>query len=124
MLRQSVEFALTSPIGVNNGAHWTSRHNGVTKCSHCERGLHSVIERIANNAIGKQILHRTAVDLALARSVLNDLSQPDLIGPRGGEVTLQQVVVHWGSGALFVGLLLGQSTEELLLTAEAPDPAL
>ena len=115
---------LTSPVGMDNGAHWTSRHNGVAKCSHCERGLHSVIERIANNAVGIQILHRTAVDLALTRSVLSDVSQPDLIGPRGGEVTLQQVVVHWGSGALGVGLLLGKSTEELLVAAEAPNPAL
>jgi hypothetical protein len=115
---------LTTPVGVDNGAHWTSRHNGVAKCSNCERGLHSFIERIANNAVGIQILHRTAVDLAFTRSVLSDVSQPDLIGPRGGEVTLQQVVVHWGSGALGVGLFLGKGTEELLLTAETPDPPL
>ena len=109
---------------MNNGANRPSRRDGVAKCSNSERRLHPVIERVANNAVGIEVFDCAAVELAFTRSVLSDVGQPHLIWSRGREVTLKQVIVHRGSGALGVGLLLGKGTEELLLTAEAPDPAL
>jgi len=65
-----------------------------------------------------------AVELALTRSVLSDVGQPDLVRSRSREVTLQQVIVNWRTGTLGIGLLLGKSAPQLLLTAEAPDAAL
>lgn len=109
---------------MDDGSNWTSRHDGVAKCSNSERGLHPVIERVANNAVGVDVFDGAAVELALTRSVLSDVGQPDLVRSRSREVTLQQVIVNWRTGTLGIGLLLGKSAPQLLLTAEAPDAAL
>ena len=93
MLRQSVEFALTAVVRVNDGggagASRIIRH-GQRVVHECR--LAAPINRPADDATSKEVEHCAAVDLALARGVFRDIGQPELVGSIGREIALDEVL--------------------------------
>src|SRR5699024_4543785 len=44
------------------------------------------------------VLDRAEVELSFGRPVLGDVGEPQLVRAHGGEVPLDEIVVHWRSG--------------------------
>ena len=63
-----------------------------------EVGGHPVGDGIAHDPVGEHVLDRAAIQLALTGPMLGDVGEPELVGRRGGEDPLHQIVVHRGAG--------------------------
>jgi hypothetical protein len=67
-------------------------------------GGHPGRDRPADRPAGERVENDSAVDLALTRVVFGDVGEPQLVGPRGGEVPVDPV--FRGRGVGFAPLLL------------------
>ncbi|GAA2436013.1 hypothetical protein GCM10009856_53750 [Mycolicibacterium llatzerense] len=67
-------------------------------CLH-QRGLHRRVDRVADDAVGVDILDGAQVELAFIGAVFGDVGQPDLVGDLGAELPLHEIVVDWWLGA-------------------------
>ena len=56
--------------------------------------------------------------------MLGDISQPEMVGARRGEVPLDQIVMHGRAGLPVEAAFLREHAPESLLGAEPPDPVL
>jgi hypothetical protein len=91
-----------------------------------ELGGHSIGDRVADDPVGEHVFDRAAVELALERGVLGDVGQPDGVRPIGGEVPLDEVVVHGRARRLGAAppALLGGGRPQPLLATQTPHPPL
>jgi hypothetical protein len=79
---------------VHRGGDWASQRAGVGQRVDGELGGHPRVHRIADDPVGAGVFDRAEVELALTGGVFGDVGQPELVRPRGGELPLDQVVVH------------------------------
>ncbi len=87
-----------------------------------ELGGHALVEGVADDAVAEQVLDRAAVELALGGGVLGDVGQPQLVGSGGGELALDQVVVHRRAGPAGQAALAGVHRPHPLRAAQPVDP--
>ena len=94
----------------------------VVQSAYPDRGFHSGIDRIADDAVGENIFDRTDVELAFKRSMFGDVGQPQLVRPSRGEVSLDEVVMHgWTNVAALASLgLLAELREQAIGRADSP----
>ena len=95
MLRQSVEFALNSVVGVDNASApdppLLDRHvEGV----HHELGVLDGVDRPAHDAPAARVHHTTAEHFAFARAMFRDVSDPELVELAAGKLALHEVVAR------------------------------
>jgi hypothetical protein len=69
---------------------------------HSKASLHAVADGVADDAVGEHVFNRAQVQLAFGGAVLGDVGQPQLVGRRGGEVSLHQVVMDRRARSLAV----------------------
>src|SRR5699024_2167344 len=72
--------------------------DGAVQGGHGQAGLHPGVDRIPNDPARVDVLDRAQVQLPFGRPVLGDVGQPQLVRAHGGEVPLDEIVVHWRSG--------------------------
>lgn len=78
------------------GSEWQRSQPGygaAPNCGNSRRGLHTVRNRVADDAARAGILGRTEVELALTRWMLGDVGQPQLVQVRRPERTADPIVV-------------------------------
>lgn len=76
-----------------------AKRHGVIQGGHRQRRLHSRVDRVAHDPVGVDVFDGAEVELAFVGAVLGDIGQPDLVGGRGAELTLDEVVVDRWSGS-------------------------
>ena len=80
-----------------------------------EPGLHSRVDRVADDPVGEQVLDGAAVELAFVGPVLGEVRYPHHVGGGGGEVPADEVVVGRGAGfGALVALGLAEPFHTLL----------
>src|SRR5690606_20211594 len=76
---------------------------------------------VAHDPTREDVLDRAEVELALASRVLRDIGQPEFVDIVSGEVSLDEIIVHWRAGPLAVlASLLPESGEPLVVPAGPP----
>lgn len=60
---------------------------------HREFRRHPRVDRVADDALGEDVLDHAGVELAFTRRVLRDIADPQLVDSTRAEVELDQVVV-------------------------------
>lgn len=70
------------------------------------------------------VLDRAQVQLALVRAVLGDVSEPEPVGCRCGEVPLDQVVMNGRAGLARQSAFLGEHRPDSLAATQPLDPVL
>ena len=79
-------------------------------------GLHSDVDRVANDPVREHVLHGAEVELSFPGWVLSYVGQPDLVRARCGEpvpdpsmliLCCQEIVVNGRAGFPGLALLLG-----------------
>ncbi len=102
MLRRPVEYGLAAPVSVQDApGDLTATRDGVADGIDGELRGHPVADRVADDAVGEDILDRAAVKLAFGRrAVLGDVGEPDPVRGIGPEDALHVVVEHGWAGLL------------------------
>jgi hypothetical protein len=95
-----------------------AERDGVAQRVDREVAGHASTDRVAHQALGAGVLDRAEVELALGGRVFSDVGEPDLVRVLGGEVSLQQIVVHRRSRDTSRAALPAVTAEEPLLGAE------
>jgi Protein of unknown function (DUF2699). len=86
-----------------------------------QSGLHPGVDRIAHDAVGVHVLDRTEVDLPLARPMLGDVRQPQLVGGGRSEVALHEIVVNGRPGLrALAAALLAERRPPAVIPADRP----
>ena len=109
---------------MNHRGTWSSKCDGVMQGPDSELARHTGVGGIADDAVGEDVLHDTAVELSLPGAVLGDVGEPQLVRGIGGEVPFDEVVVDRRSGAATQAPFLRVSRPKSLLGAQAPHPVL
>lgn len=91
---------------------------------HRERGLHSRVDRVADDPVGVHVFDGAEVELAFIGAVLGDVGQPDLVGGLGAELTLHEVVMNRWPGSTVQSTLLGEDRPDPFLGAQPCDTVL
>jgi hypothetical protein len=73
---------------------WLAAGDGRAQRGHGKAGCHALVEGVADDPVREQVLDGAAVELALDGRVLAEVADPGRVGPVGGEVPLEEVVVH------------------------------
>jgi len=106
--REGPGTELAAAVGVNDHADGVASGSRVVERVDSELGGHPGADRVADDALRADVFDRAAVELAFVGPMLGDVGQPDLIGALGGEVALDQVVVHGRADLAAVATLLGE----------------
>ena len=61
-----------------------------------QRGVTAAVDGPADDLAGVEVEHDAAVELALAGGMLGDVGEPQLVGRRGGEPALDEVLARRG----------------------------
>ena len=98
--------------------------HGSAQCCDGKAGGHPLVEGVADDPVAEDVLNRAAVELSFCGGVLGDVGQPEPVRGGGGELALDEVVVHGRSGRLTAtpSALLGRGGPDPLLGAQPPDP--
>ena len=113
---------LRSPVGMQHAAgDVATPGDRVAQGVHGDAGLHPRVDRIADDPVGEHVLDRAKVKLAIQRSMLRDVRQPQLVGRGCGEVPLDEVVMdRWAGLRALAPLLLAEPGEPAVGRADPP----
>ena len=108
---EHVRAELPAAVGVQHAprhhARASSPRDGLVKGVHGQRGLHAPGHGVPHDPPGVEVLDGAEVELALARGVLGDVGQPELVQSLGGELALDTVIAHGRAGPAPVLAWLG-----------------
>src|SRR3954469_821638 len=91
---------------------------------HRQGSLHAGVDGVADDPAGVDVFDCAEIELALGGVVLGDVGQPGLVGRGGGELPIDQVVVHRRAGLAVQASLLGEDRPDALLRAQPGDAVL
>ena len=99
----------------------TALRSAATASAAVIRSIHGV----ADDPVGADVFDRAEVELALAGGVLGDVGQPQPFGAVGGEVPLDEVVVHRRAGLAVQARASWRGTDQIRCCCAQPcDPVL
>src|SRR5271165_934918 len=94
--------------------HAVTSGDGVVEGVDGDARLHPLVDRVADDPVGKDVFDRAEVKLSFLRPMLGDVGEPQLVRGLGAEHPVYQVVVDGWAG------LFGRAA---LLLAERTPPA-
>jgi hypothetical protein len=119
---EGVRAELTASVGVHDCVVRSPQGAGVGDRVDRELGGHPFAHRVADDPGGAGVLDRAEVELAFTGGMFGDVGQPELVGPGGGELPFDEIVVDRRSRLTRQSPRARVHRPKTLLGAEPIDP--
>ena len=74
--------------------------DGIIDSGDCDAGLHTLVDRVADDAIRIRVFDRTDVEFPLTGWMLGDIGEPDLVHPLRREIASYEIIMYGWAGRL------------------------
>lgn len=95
-------------------------HDRVLQRPHRKRGLHTWPDGVADNPVRPDVFRRAHIQATFVRPLLGNVGQPQPVRTGCGELALDKVITHRGTGTTGTALTFGDHRTNTCLFTQPP----